>query len=241
MFKKIISFLLIFVLCFSVNSYAFSFPSPDWGELYKEKQQMVLNEELELYVEAPIDEAPYYGEELEPRGGAYIGTVPEDTRHLLLPVSSFLTNIDNMNQDDLYYPTNVLVESNNVVTMAGWTIDDLGKVDYNHIRKTLDNLSKYNKPIFIRFANEMNVSPIGDNPQLYIEIFRNVANMVHEYPNFAVVWSPNDLGSLDRPFEYYYPGDEYVDWIGVSNYMVKYFQMTASDVRTEKMRFFKVH
>ena len=64
------------------------------------------------------------------------------------------------------------------------------------------------------------------------EAFRNVANMIHEYPNFAVVWSPNDLGALDRPFDYYYPGDEYVDWVGVSCYMPKYFvnNVNTSDV-----------
>ena len=37
------------------------------------------------------------------------------------------------------------------------------------------------------------------------------------------MWSPNDNGSLDRPFWYYYPGDEYVDWIGVSSFSKKDF------------------
>ena len=81
-------------------------------------------------------------------------------------------------------------------------------VDYNQVRKVLNNLNAYNKPMLIRFANEMNVSSLGDDPEIYKQVFRVVADMIHEYPNFAVVWSPNDIGGLDRPFEYFYPEEE---------------------------------
>lgn len=69
----------------------------------------------------------------------------------------------------------------------------------------------------------MNIGYLGDSPTAYIKAFRKIADMVHEYPNFAVMWSPNDNGSLDRPFGYFYPGDEYVDWIGVSSFLKKDF------------------
>jgi len=134
-----------------------------------------------------------------------------------------LTNIDGMNESDLYYPANQMVRNNNVITMVGWTIYDLNTLNYDHIRRTLENLNSYNKPMLIRFANEMNVSELGNEPDVYVQVFRQIADMIHEYPNLAVVWSPCDLGALDRGFEYYYPGDEYVDWVGVSDYMLKYF------------------
>ena len=225
MAKKITAtILLTFFLISSLSTAAlgFAFPEPDWGKLYYEKQDMVKATDFELYTEGPVDSAPYYGARLEPRGGTYLGSVP-NTSWNLMPFSSFLTNIDDMNQSDLYYPDNYLIYEQNVVTMVGWTINNLYTVDYNQVRRTLDTLNSYNKPMYIRFANEMNVSALGDDPAKYIEVFRTVADMVHEYPNFAVVWSPCDLGALDRPFDYYYPGDEYVDWVGVSNYMVQYF------------------
>ncbi|MBQ8301426.1 MAG: hypothetical protein IJX57_05635, partial [Clostridia bacterium] len=189
----------------------------------KEKTNMVMETDFELYTEASINSAPYYGAKFEPRGGAYIGSVPENAEKLL-PLSAYLTYVEDMYQTDFYYPANEMIKSDNVITMVGWTIHDMSNVDYAQVKNTLEKLNRYNKPIFIRFANEMNCSSLGDDPERYVEIFRTVADMIHEYPNFAVVWSPNDMGALDRPFEYFYPGNEYVDWIGISSYMIKYFQ-----------------
>lgn len=221
--KKILFFVLLLCLVFNMTSYAYNFPQPDWGELLKERKNMVMETDFELYTQGPITSAPYYGARLEPRGGTYIGMIAE-TSNSFQPVGSYLTYLQNSLLDDIYYPANQMIRQDSVVAMVGWTIDDLGLVDYDHIRKTLNNLSTYNKPMFIRFANEMNCSSLGDDPERYKQIFRTVANMVHEYDNFAVVWSPIDLGALDRPFELYYPGDEYVDWVGVSCYSIKYFQ-----------------
>lgn len=73
-------------------------------------------------------------------------------------------------------------------------------------------------PVFLRFAAEMN----GDwtswsgNPALYVEKFRLVAEAAREAPNVAVVWCPNHAPE-DNIAEYY-PGDEYVDWVGVNFY-----------------------
>ena len=208
--KKIIAatLLLSITLLCAAPAFAFSFPEPDWGALLREKENMVNETDFELYAEASPDHAPYYGARLEPRSGAYLGMIAE-TSDEFRPLSSYLTYIDNMNQPDLYYPANQMIKDDDVATMVGWTIHSLDMVDINHVRNVLNTLSSYNKPMFIRFANEMNTSGIGDDPTKYVDTFRAVANVVHEYPNFAMVWSPIDLGSLDRPFKYYYPGDEY--------------------------------
>lgn len=238
MFKKFtgIVLLLTMIICPNVLVSAFTFPEPDWGALLSEKQRMVQETDFELYAEASIESAPYYGEKFEPIGGAYIGSIAE-TSEKLFPVSCYLTYIDDMNQPDLYYPANMMIKRDNVITMVGWTIHDMANVNYDNVRKTLDNLSLYNKPMLIRFANEMNCSNLGDNPDLYIETFRWVADMIHQYPNFGVVWSPIDLGALDRPFEYFYPGDDYVDWIGVSSYAIKYFQGNQNTAYNESVYF----
>lgn len=220
--KKWLAAILSCFMLVNMTAYAFEFPEPDWGAILAERKAMVTETEFELYTEGSIESAPYYGARLEPRGGTYIGMVA-DTATNFLPLGSYLTYIDGMWQEDLYYPSNTMIQNDDVVPMIGWTISDLSSVDYTQVRRMLDQLNTYNKPMFIRFANEMNCSALGDDPTRYVDIFRNVANMVHEYPNFAVVWSPNDLGSLDRPFEYYYPGDEYVDWIGLSSYAIRYF------------------
>lgn len=225
--KKIISLLLCITILLSCTSaFAFTFPSVDWGALLAEKERMVNETDFELYIQGDVSNLPYFGARLEPKDGAYLGMIAETSGNFW-PLGSYLTYIDAMNQPDLYYPANEIIKANDSAVMVGWTINSLDEVNYDTIRSVLNTLASYNKPMFIRFANEMNVSSLGDDPDRYIEIFRNVANMVHEYDNFAVVWSPNDLGALDRPFEFFYPGDEYVDWVGVSMYMIKYFQGKA--------------
>ena len=184
---------------------------------------MVNEVDFELYTEGPVSAAPYYGARLEPRGGTYFGMIAENS-DFVGNLGAYLTyfSMDD-HQTDIYYPANEIIRANDCVVTIGYTVNSLGNVDYDVIRQSLNQLASYGKPMFIRFANEMNVSALGDEPEEYIAVFRNVANMVHEYPAFAVVWSPNDLGALDRPFEYYYPGDEYVDWVGISSYGKKYF------------------
>lgn len=220
--KKILSLFLAATITSTVAS-AFSFPEPDWGALLEEKRKMVYETDFELYCEAPVSSAPYFGAKFEPQGGTYFGIIAENSE-FASPVGSYLTffSLDDR-QTDIYYPANNIIRENNSIVTIGYTLNSLDNIDYGVIRESLDTIASYNKPTLIRFASEMNVSSLGDDPARYIEVFRTVANMIHEYPNLAVVWSPNDMGALDRPFEYFYPGDEYVDWIGVSSYMKKYF------------------
>ena len=202
---------------------AFTFPEPDWGALLQERRNMEAEIDFELYTEGGVESAPYYGARLEPRGGTVIGMIAE-TSESFKPLGSYLTYIECSYQSDMYYPANNMIENDNVAAMIGYNLYSTSDINYNLVRQTLNTLASYNKPMFIRFAAEMNDGALGADPTAYVNMFRTVADMVHEYPNFAVVWSPIDLGALNRPFEYYYPGDQYVDWIGVSCYSFKYFQ-----------------
>lgn len=219
--KRIFFSALIALLCASTQVFAYNFPVPDWGALLNERTAMVKESDFELYTEGSADSAPYYGAKFEPRGGTYIGMNAERAVDFK-PLGSYLTYIQEMWQNEMYWPANEYIASDNVIATIGWTVTK-SDVDYDHIRTVLDGLNAYGKPMFVRFANEMDQWQIGDDPELYKQIFKNVANMIHEYPNFATVWSPIDIGALDRPFQYYYPGDEYVDWVGVSCYTKKYF------------------
>lgn len=84
----------------------------------------------------------------------------------------------------------------------------------------------YRKPIFLRFAHEMN-DPYrypwgpqnGNRPEDFIAAWRHVHLIFQKMgaTNVLWVWSPH----VSMPwFEYYFPGAEYVDWIGtgVLNY-----------------------
>ncbi|QYK53315.1 MAG: hypothetical protein KF824_00140 [Fimbriimonadaceae bacterium] len=78
--------------------------------------------------------------------------------------------------------------------------------------------------IFLRFASEMNGPWVNyhGSPSKYIEKFRLVANVMKRFaPNVAMVWCP--YATPTSPIPNYYPGDEYVDWVGVNIYSVTYY------------------
>ena len=234
---KTIICIMLSVMLFATPAMAFEFPEPDWGALLEEKKQMVYETDFELYTQGPADCAPYYGAILEPKSGTYFGMVSE-TSNFINPIGSHFTFFSMANkQTDIDYRIVKNIQNNNCVVTIGYTVDSLDDVDYGVIRNALDTLNGYNRPMLIRFANEMNVSSLGDDPQKYIKVFRKVADMIHEYYNFAVVWSPNDMGALDRPFEYFYPGDQYVDWVGVSTYQRKYFLANPNTTDTDAIYF----
>ncbi|MDQ6421005.1 glycosyl hydrolase [Paenibacillus sp. LHD-117] len=92
--------------------------------------------------------------------------------------------------------------------------------DGDYLRSLAREAKDVGIPIFLRFANEMNGSWVEwyeENPADYINKFRIVAKVFkEEAPGVAIVWAPGYF-PVDN-IEAYYPGDEYVDWVGVSMY-----------------------
>ena len=91
--------------------------------------------------------------------------------------------------------------------------------DDAYLRQFAKEAGKSGVTIFLRFANEMNEisAPWHTTPEKYIEKFRIVSKVFkEEAPNVVMVWAPNDFPP--NTIESYYPGDEYVDWVGVSSY-----------------------
>ncbi len=106
--------------------------------------------------------------------------------------------------------------------------NDIGRVlsDTSFINAVADLLSQYPQiKFFVRFAAEFDIWETRANPEEYKEAFKKVSNIIHsKVKNAAMVFSPNMVSSWDINVNDYYPGDEYVDWVGMSLYMMKYFQ-----------------
>jgi hypothetical protein len=84
-------------------------------------------------------------------------------------------------------------------------------------------------PIFLRYASEMNGTwqAYSGDPELYKAKWRIVCRVMHEVaPNVAMVWCPFSMPR--RTIEPYYPGDEYVDWVGVNVYSVHHHDGDAN-------------
>ncbi|MCX7715170.1 MAG: stalk domain-containing protein [Clostridia bacterium] len=103
----------------------------------------------------------------------------------------------------------------------------IGNVLYSqdYIVSLLEKIEQYNGvTVFLRFGAEMNVWTNPASPSDFIEAFRLVSNLSHQYaPNAKMVWSVNQVSNWNVNMNDYYPGDEYVDYVGVSAYVQKYF------------------
>lgn len=75
-------------------------------------------------------------------------------------------------------------------------------------------------PLFISFGHEMNGNwyPWSGNPGKYKAAYKRVFEIFKKTgaDNITWVWNPN-VEPLDRAMDYY-PGDEYVDWVGIDGF-----------------------
>jgi len=89
------------------------------------------------------------------------------------------------------------------------------------------SLKQYGHPIFLRFAWEMNITSMdwsiqksGSTPSDFIAAWRRVHDIVVSQGATNVQWvfAPNTLSSSSIPYNQLYPGDQYVDWVGLDGY-----------------------
>ncbi|MCQ2456200.1 MAG: S-layer homology domain-containing protein [Clostridia bacterium] len=108
-----------------------------------------------------------------------------------------------------------------------------GEAD-EYIKENLEYLAKLDCRVLIRFGAEVNCwsslpstqAEYDEKGQAFIDIFKEafirVSDMAKDIaPNCGMVYSPNDISSWFFTFEDFYPGDEYVDWVGISAYLNK--------------------
>ncbi|KAJ3207133.1 hypothetical protein HDU67_007664 [Dinochytrium kinnereticum] len=92
--------------------------------------------------------------------------------------------------------------------------------DIEELIKQVNSISITRK-VFIRYAPEMNgvgwLKYQESTPTEYRESFARIAQAIHTRTKAAMVWSPN-LDQGGDSYTAYYPGDEHVDWVGLSIY-----------------------
>ncbi|HTE17181.1 MAG TPA: glycosyl hydrolase [Armatimonadota bacterium] len=117
-----------------------------------------------------------------------------------------------------------------VIPHIAWEPPSLDEVaDDGYLNGFADALARFDAPIFIRFAGEMNGewTPYHGNPSLYREKFRLVYRVIsRRAPKAAMIWCVNHVP--DETIDEYYPGDDAVDWVGVNAYNVLYFDNNPS-------------
>jgi hypothetical protein len=96
-----------------------------------------------------------------------------------------------------------------------------------YIERAAKEAVKFKRPFFIRLAHEMNGtwSPWGavngNTPADYVAMWRHVVSIFRQEgaDNVRWVWSPNVYGvNSVAPFQAYYPGNRWVDFVGLDGY-----------------------
>lgn len=216
------------------------------GVTYASSKVNSLGFDIELYAKTPdLGKNLYFGSKHEPKAGIYFGSTYDlDPRirayywndiknYFPKKNSAYLTYLhweEDIKSFDRYYQD---AKENNIAVQLAWNIED-SKIDSilqqikdyeSYIKATAAYLRELKIPIFLRFAGEMNIKDNCRDYNAYIEAFRYISKVMKDNaPNVAMVWSPNDISAKDRTYDQYYPGDEYVDWIGISTYTYRYFQ-----------------
>jgi hypothetical protein len=122
-----------------------------------------------------------------------------------------------------------------MITWEPWTLADrgfplqaiaAGRYD-RYIRDAAQAAAAWGHPLLVRFAQEMNGNwyPWGagkaeNTPGLYIRAWRHLVGIFRGYHarNVQWVWTPNEDSSGRYPFQVFYPGDRWVDWVGLDGY-----------------------
>ncbi|WP_186807119.1 glycoside hydrolase family 26 protein [Tenuibacillus multivorans] len=198
-----------------------------------------IDTDVTLYVEQPVKQDKNLGK-FEPESGTYLGFFMAGSRETNRPDlmddiygrnhAIYLTYTkwgQHYEETDSYFP--LKFAENAKKYQAGIQIgfepsEGLDQVvDGEYIRQFAREAKESGVPVFLRYASEMNGEwvPWSGDPEKYKEKFRLVHDIMEkEAPNVAMVWSPNFLPRHN--IDQYYPGDEYVDWVGTSLYTIPF-------------------
>lgn len=237
---KKIKVLLASLLCVTIGTSFLTVnvgaKSLSWVPSQMEYRRKLLNDpQIRTYVKTSPDNYVYYGAKFEPRSGIYIGT-PYDRKYSGVQ-NAIDTSYDwfvacdethNNNVARVEIPEKASDHTKLIGLNWNFALKNSQKIDIrdysNYIYNKIDEIASWGEDVLLIFGKEMNIDDNFNYPEIFIDCFRFVADYAHTKENIAMVWGPNDTGGLDTTLLEYYPGDEYVDWIGCSLYTMPYFQ-----------------
>lgn len=188
---------------------------------------------------AESDAIPYYGAKGEPKAGTYVGMSGSES-YKAGRDSAYLLYVQFFHERARDFAWQLPEYDTNYVLELAWNVpnsnmEDLEKINSgNYDSYIIDNLkylaSVNCKTVLLRFGAEVNVwgcnSTYAKNGQLenfkqsFKDAFRRIAKLRDTYaPNVAMVYSPNDISNLYVTPLDFYPGDDFVDWVGMSSYV----------------------
>ena len=201
---------------------------------------------LDLYTEG--GSGIYYGAVNEPENGVLYGACSNANIRKYINNESMVLTYQELGQTLISYNKTIVADAARKGIAVEFALncpkegEDIRNIQNltSYLKEISDLFNKYpNTKFYLRFAAEFD---IWENP-VDSESFKTAFRLVSKYfkdrrSNVAIVWSPNQVSNAKIKIDDYYPGDEYVDWVGMSSYAVKYFLADKSQ-KAEYVRDFK--
>ena len=202
------------------------------GVRIAEEFQKQLRPSLELYKQTS-QEQKYYGAKNEPHGVLY-GQVSEASKSNESMALLYLEygNFDEFNWANVIFKK-ARQEGKSIELALNFPNqgDDARAISASDsfISELKNTLSEYSDvPVFLRIGAEVNIWGNQCTPDEFKRAFNSIADSVRYLPNVSIVWSiahTDPWKSDSRPYtsDDYYPGDDCVDYAGITIYCNKYF------------------
>jgi len=185
----------------------------------------------QMYVDGGT--STYYRAKNEKENGVLFGMCANGATRSKLGNESMVLTYQELGQSLLAYNTGVVrnaaseglaVEFALNCPKEAYDIENIYKYD-SYLKEISDMFKKYsNTPIYLRFAAEFDIWTELTDAESFKEAFRYVSDYFKKRnSNVAMVWSPNQVSNWYIDIDEFYPGDNYVDWVGISLYAQPYF------------------
>lgn len=188
-----------------------------------------------------------YGAKNEKTNGVLFGLCSNGETRTKLGNESMVLVYQELGQPLLPYNTSVIQKANREGIAVEFALNcpneasDIRRITSmeSYLSDISEMLDRYDDiPVYLRFAAEFDVWANLPDSGDFKTAFRYVSNYFKaRNANVAIVWSPNQVSNWNVDIDDYYPGDQYVDWVGVSSYAKKY-PGTAGDIEEQSL-FFK--
>lgn len=140
---------------------------------------------------------------------------------------------------------------NTVVQSALWmvgmwdVVKKAGKGNYDAvIRQYAASAKTTNRPIYLRIGYEFDGPHNELEPKKYVKAYRRIVDLMRAAgaDNIAFVWHSYAHNTYkDYPLSDWYPGDDYVDWVGISVFDQPYYEPGLGPDGDAVLHFAKQH
>jgi len=148
------------------------------------------------------------------------------TSYTSIPSLAGLKTFANWGSGDVQAQQYVQTSSfdNSVIVIGLYMVNQLGRIingsNDNSIRNLATWVKNQDRPVFIRIGYEFDGSWNNYNPSQFVNAWRHIVHVFdeEEVRNAAYVWQSAGINSPN--IANWYPGDEYVNWLGYSHFDV---------------------